>query len=462
MKAPQQLATYRLIITRRNASEVLLLPSGSRWMLPRVETRPFRRLAEELTSEAARAWSVDTYCLLTRSTLSRDPSAEVHCAVLEATRHNDHAPAGSYWMARTIASTRCDLEESQLVTEALAELDCYARGEKAGPFARPGWLRDLFGWTAHQLAPLGLRLTGSFRQFNASPTFALLRLDAAERAVWFKATGEPNAHELEVTSTLARMFPKYLPKVLGVHREWNGWLAAEAEGFCLEENNAFCEWQRAAADLAELQIASIGHVRKLLAAGYEDLRTGALAERIDPFLARMAELMAAQEKSTPAPLAPSEMATLSEALKESCTMLQACGLPDTLGHLDLNPGNILISKNGCVFLDWAEACIANPLLTFEYLHEHMARSGAGAAASRERLLAAYLRPWARLLPIADLTRAAALSPAVAAFAYAAASDAWRSHEQVRERGLTAFYRSLTRRIFREAVEASQRSEPCLR
>jgi hypothetical protein len=113
---------------------------------------------------------------------------------------------------------------------------------------------------------------------------------------------------------------------------------------------------------------------------------------IDPFLARMAEFMAAQEKRSPAPLANSELVSLGEGLKESCLLLRSFGLPDTIGHIDFNPGNILVSPDRCVFLDWAEGCVTNPVITFEYLRRHMERGGVEEPAADSRLSAAYLRP----------------------------------------------------------------------
>jgi hypothetical protein len=43
--------TYRLVITRRDATEILLLPNGADWTLPRVEIRTQQRIAEQLTAE---------------------------------------------------------------------------------------------------------------------------------------------------------------------------------------------------------------------------------------------------------------------------------------------------------------------------------------------------------------------------------------------------------------------------
>lgn len=453
--------TYRLIITRRNASEILLLPIGSGWALPRVEIRPHERFAEQLTEETARALVLAVYCLfVTRLPASSRPE-EAPCAVMESVKQNDRPPVGTQWMPAATAADYCEPNDSTAVRNTLAEIDSYAKHTKTGPFARPGWMRELFTWANEQIAPLALRLTGGFRQLNASPTFALIRLETEGGAVWFKATGEPNAHEFPIAVSLSQLFPRYVPRILGVHQSWNGWLSAEVAGASLHETADFRAWERAATELAELQIESIGKTAELLEARLKDLRIPALQSRIDPFIARMREFMAAQMKDTPAPLVGSELATLAEALKESCGLLKSLGLPNTLGHIDFNPGNILISEDKCVFLDWAEGCVASPFLTFEYLREHMSRSGIKEPAAGERLAAAYLRPWTSFYSPEDLRRALTLSPLIAAFAYAVSTDSWRSLDLASNPTLAAYYRSLTRRMYREAIVVAQRTEPCL-
>lgn len=321
-------------------------------------------------------------------------------------------------------------------------------------------MRELFQWVQEQVSPLGLRVTGEFRQLNASPTFSLIRLMTDDGALWFKATGEPNAHELPVSLSLARLFPRHVPRVLGVHPAWNGWLSSEASGTVLDEISDCSAWERAAEQLAKLQIASIGKAEELLEAKCKDLRIQKLVERIDPFLARMAELMAAQEKRSPAPLSNSELASLGEGLKEACLLLQSFGLPDTLGHIDFNPGNILVSPDCCTFLDWAEGCVTNPLITFEYLREHIRRSGTQEKSSVERLTAVYVRPWASFYSLDDLRRALDISPLIAVFVYAIASNVWRSAESLRQPQLAGYLRSLARRMHREAVHAAERGELC--
>jgi len=380
---------------------------------------------------------------------------------MEAVSHNDKAPAGTYWMPPAVAVGCGDPGEAGAIKESLRELESYARGERLGPFARPGWLRELFSWTQEQVTPLGLRVTGGFRQLNASPTFSLIRLETDDCALWFKATGEPNSDELPVSLLLARLFPGHVPRILGVHASWNGWLSTEASGTALDEISDSSAWERVAEALAELQIASIGKSAELLEGKCKDLRLPGLVKLIDPFLTRMAEFMGVQEKQSPAPLANSELASLSEGLKETCSLLQSFALPDTIGHIDFNPGNILVSADRCVFLDWAEGCVTHPVITFEYLRGHLERSGVEEPGADSRIASAYLRPWAAFFSPDDLRRAVAAAPPVAVFVHAVAGDGWRTLDPVSNPALAGYFRSLTRRMYRDAVRAGERSELCL-
>lgn len=453
--------TYRLIITRRNATEILLSPNGTGWTFPRVEIRKQQRIAEQLTAEAGKAWGLETSCLFVPGRCTSGRNGDATCAVMECVKHNENAPSGTYWMPVSVAAECGDAEEAAVIRDAFAELTSYTSGEKPGPFARPGWMRELFHWVHEQTAPLGMRLTGNFRQYNASPTFSLLRLETHGGALWFKAAGEPNKRELPVTLLLASLFPDFLPRILGVHSSWNGWLSAEVQGAPLDELTECTAWERAAEGLAELQIDSMGRSTELVEGKCKDMRLLEVEKCIDPFLARMGEFMRAQVKNSPAPLTAPELVSLGEGLREAFSLIQSFHLPDTLGHLDCNPGNLLVSPERCIFLDWAEACVTNPVITFEYLRRHMVRSRVAEPAADSRITAAYVRPWASLFSPDDLRRAIAAVPPIAVFVYAVASDAWRTLDPVSNPALAGYLRSLTRRMWRDVVLAAQRSEQCL-
>ena len=454
--------TYRLLITRRSGSEILVVGSGPGWSLPCTEIRSRQRPAEQLTAVIGKSFELETYCLFVPTPPSSvRTGSDAKYAVMESVKQNDPAPSGTYWMPAGVLDRYCDAEEAKAVSEALGQLNSYAIGERPGPFGRAGWLRELFQWAEEQVGPLGIRLTGNFRQLNASPTFSLIRLETNSVALWFKATGKPNEHELAVALSLARLFPTYIPRVLGIHSAWNGWLSAEASGTELDQIAECSAWERAAESLAELQISSIGKCSELLEGKCKDLRLARLSKWIDPFLARMGEFMAAQEKPSPAPLAKSELASLREGLAEACELLESFHLPDTLGHIDFNPGNIFVSADRCVFLDWAEGCIGQPFVTFEYLRRHMGRSDVREPAACERITAAYLRPWGAFFSPDVLRRALAITPLIAVFGYAVAGDAWRSADSPHNPTTAGYLRSLTRRMFREAVVVADGSAACL-
>ena len=175
----------------------------------------------------------------------------------------------------------------------------------------------------------------------------------------------------------------------------------------------------------------------------------------------MAHLMAAQEKQTPPPLTRAELGVLGDHLRWACSLLQDLKIPETLGHLDLNPGNILVSPKRSVFLDWAEGCVANPLISFEYLREHLKRKGMGDQRSMEGFEQAYLRPWQSLFSPDDLNHAMAASPLVAVFAHAISTNGWRSANAPIHSLTDGYLRSLARRMYREGTLMTERNLACL-
>ena len=455
MKSSNQVEreSYRLIITRRNASEILFTSTESGWSLPQVEILPRRRVSEQLTTEAEFGWTLKTYCLFIPGFATRTGDVRpANYAVMESIKQNDKAPLGTVWTSVASGNWQTDSpEDNHAIEESLRELDSYDSESKAGRFGRPAWLKELFSWTQEQLTPLGLRVNGNFRQIDSGPTFSLVRLETNGPAVWFKATGEPNLHELPITLCLARLFPESLPPILGIHPSWNGWLSEEVSDTTLDQCTDLSAWERTAASVAELQIASIGKSSALLNSQCKDLRLPGLIDLVPRFLSRMAELMAIQVKQSPPPLTVSELESLGTRLREALLLLQNIGLPDTLGHIDFNPGNIVVSPARCVFLDWAEACVTNPFVTFEYLREHARRNLTQVTTASVRIATAYLLPWTTLLSPDDVALALTVSPLIAVFIYAVATSGWCSPETLRSPTRSGYLRSLARRMHSEVM-----------
>lgn len=452
---------YRLIITRRRASEILVSAQPSGWSLPVLDVPAGGRFAAQLVAGVRQNYRLEAYCLWIQShAVSPEDSSSERYAVMETA--SGDASSDMTWMSTAAAASKPILTpaDQTAVRSSLEELHDHIAEPKAAPFARPGWIQELFGWIEDQRELLGLRLNGRFQQLNASPTFSLLRIETTGAAVWFKATGEPNKHELPVSIALDCAFPNYVPRILAVHRSWNGWLSEEAPGRALDDFLDARAWSDAAEALAELQILSISKANTLLESGARDLNLDRLTYQINPFLARMSELMGIQTKSPPRILTDSEIGILGDRLGAAFAELNECRLPMTLGHLDLNPGNIFVAPSRCCFLDWAEASVTHPFFTFEYFREHLRRRFPEARGVTDRIRAAYLHPWRSWFSSETLSRATTISPLLAVFAYAVAGEKWRSPEIFHNPAIAGYFRGLTRRAFREAVQLLARREPC--
>jgi hypothetical protein len=124
-------------------------------------------------------------------------------------------------------------------------------------------------------------------------------------------------------------------------------------------------------------------------------------------------------------------------------------IPDTLGQLDFNPGNILCSTEQCIFLDWAEAYVGAPFLTLQYLLEHQSQRTVLCVPAPEHLVDRYASPWVSYVSCSAVAAALRMMPLLAAFACAATSD-WTEAWRRRDERFSGYLRSLTRRMLREA------------
>jgi hypothetical protein len=302
----------------------------------------------------------------------------------------------------------------------------------------------------------GLRVTGKFRQFNASATFSLIRFETDGPALWFKAVGEPNVQEFRISRTLACLFPAFVPRILAMREEWNAWLMIEVPGTHPDQNTHIEVWATLTRTLADLQIASIGKTVHLIEGGCRDVRTSTLVSCVDPFLDMVANLMERQTTQTPAALTRSEIVALGMRLKDVLSAYSDLDILNTLGHLDFNPGNIIASDDHCVLLDWAEACVGPPFLTFQYLLERLRRLQPAHESWETRLLSEYSAKWQSFIEPQEVAATLAAAPLLAAFTYAAAAETWRNTELLKDPDIARQFRSLARRINLEADRWSAR------
>jgi hypothetical protein len=124
----------------------------------------------------------------------------------------------------------------------------------------------------------------------------------------------------------------------------------------------------------------------LLAAGVPDGRSQPLAERVRDVVAR-------QETVSP------ELADLVAGLPERLAAVTACGLPDTLLHGDLYPGNVRADATHRWFLDWGDSFVGQPGFDVLRLAERLDPPETAA------LFDAWAADWERTAPGSDPRRA---------------------------------------------------------
>ena len=456
--------TCRVIVLDRGGAEVLLVPDCGRYILPSVSIPRWQRVADNLTAAFKLEWGHEVVCLFTLDSGADVEDNQIRYEVAEQWRSCGGSHTTAQWveasgLPQTLFVDRCDYKA---VRDSIAR----CRGEileaPSGPFARPGWFRDLYQWVQGVTEPMGFPLTGGFQQLNASPSFCLIRFETDGPAFWFKAVGPPNQREFPITQALAELFPEYIPSILADRPDWNGWLTREAAGVNLAGSQEGALWDVAAAALARLQLASIGHGRRILAAGAHDFRVASLADQVEPFMETMALLMDRQTRVPPPVLSRAELALVGERIGEAIDKIRDLEMPDALGHLDLNPGNIIGSGERCAFLDWAEAYVGHPFFSLQYLLEHLRRKVGTDSAIEASVRKSYRALWEPVISSEVMAAALEVAPLLAIFAYAAGSNVWLETERLQDPAAAGYLRSLTRRMNREAKQLEDRRSLCAR
>jgi len=267
-------------------------------------------------------------------------------------------------------------------------------------YAEPGGPATSIGWAVESLAALGTHGATAHQQrtWNLS---AIWRLDAAGAPVaWLKQVPSFFAHEPAALGLVGGVAPGLVPPLL----------AAGAEGRMLLAHVPGADRYGAGADLCAtiaaafhpVQAHFVGRTDELSAAGIPDrpLDAARFARVAEPYLATIDGLR-----------------ELIDDLPRRFAEVAQCGLPDTLVHGDLHPGNTRTDDDGHVsIMDWGDCTIGNP--AFDILRL------TGELDDPAPLIAEWARGWRETVPGSDPVRAVELLRPVAALRGAAAYSAF--------------------------------------
>lgn len=248
-------------------------------------------------------------------------------------------------------------------------------------YARPGGPARSLAWAGEHVLVTG---AAQQRTWNLS---AIWRIDTASGPVWLKHVPPFFSHEAAVLRYLAKAHPA---------GRWPDLIAADASGRMLLADIPGDDLYRAdiatrraiVTDIVRMQISAAVNAETLAEAGVPDRRGAAMTEWLSAL---------ADEPWI--------------ALRVSAAA--GCGLPDTLVHGDLHPGNVRGSAAERTIIDWGDAFLGSPVFDVLRISETLSADEAGD------LVAHWARLWRAAVPGCDPERAVRLLAPVAALRNAA-------------------------------------------
>lgn len=442
---PIETHEYRVVLVHSASRAVCVLERGDKHCLLRVAIAQRARRARELQKTLREAWSLSVVILDFLPTVDRMST----CAVAELLHRE--VPRGF----NTVHANQLSKEE--LSEQERSLLQTILDDEVSTPFAKVGWIDDAIVWLE---TATGARVfaKAEVEQYNAGGGFALIRFRMESgRSYWLKATGAPNTHERAVTTLLSRLGVGYVPEVIAERPAWNAWLMGDdgdpIAALTRETSSVVPILEGAVKSLAELQMRTMRSELDLLEAGAFDHRTDVLRSKAETLFAYIDEAMDAQT-STKVPRVPAKrLRDLQSLFVDVCSYIEDLELPDAVLHGDLNLGNILIAQERCMFLDWCEAYVGNPLVTFDHLLLLIPIEDRSLKATcNQRLRDTYRTAMSRLCHPSAIEAGFACMPLIAAASTIFARGDWLQTSLRTDPRRQAYVRAIARHMDRAARE----------
>ncbi|MGI5130691.1 aminoglycoside phosphotransferase family protein [Pseudonocardia sp. CA-107938] len=257
------------------------------------------------------------------------------------------------------------------------------------PYAEPDGQRAALAWADAALCAAGTARTGPPQQVKTWNLSAIWRLPTDRGAVWLKEVPAFFGHE---PALVTRIGPHVAPTVL----------AAEPSRMLMADIPGVDHYDATGAPVLEiLGIATALHAEwagrapELVELGLPDRRPAAALPLVVDVVERHAHELTRPERAA--------LDVLVAGLDERHAALAATGLPDTLVHGDLHPGNVRGVPGALTVLDWGDAVIGHPAVDFLRLHDWV------PAVDRAPATAQWVAEWARRVPGSDAARASELA-----------------------------------------------------
>jgi hypothetical protein len=442
--ANPQFDGYRLVLLSASTRRVLLESVFSRRQLPSISVPRWTRAAKEITDLIRQRWQLRAIVL---DFLGDRPGAG-GIVVAEALDREERERYlnGHEWLHLDDIEDPSFSQRDRDIVRLLVSQGATGRGA----FSRLGWIEQALDWISEITTLDRWRFLGGIQQINASANSSLVRFVAGRHRYWFKAAGSPEAHEALVTSTLASLFPEYLPEIVGFHPDWNAWLMRDAGNPLSDcDSHTPARTHRIVRRLAELQRLSVGYVPRLLGDGCHDHRMPALRAEIPGLTPYLEEAMRMQNIETGVCVSAPRLRRIATIIEEASFRLEDIRIPDALIHCDIDFQNILIDGERCVFTDWAEASVGNPLTTFEQIRIQFVQAD-HASTSILRLKQSYYEIWRDFITEREFECALSLVPLIALASNLCCRRDWLITDNLHRSQSQSYARVLARQMDRAA------------
>jgi hypothetical protein len=223
------------------------------------------------------------------------------------------------------------------------------------PWQSPDWLVEADAWISASCEAAGLTRSGS-GEIRGRMYAVVIRIPVEDGCVWFKANPPRSGFEPAIVDALTRWSPQDAPPVIAVDLE-RRWALTRNVGERLDGllkrdpdiRNLHTPLRR----YARLQRELVAHVDDLLEFGVPDARPEHIEELLDSLLTQAPSGLIGDE-------ALRHVAATLPRLGEWAEELAEFGVPSTLDHGDLHPGNVLGTSADARPFDWGDSVVGSP------------------------------------------------------------------------------------------------------
>ncbi|RDI40953.1 phosphotransferase [Falsibacillus pallidus] len=276
------------------------------------------------------------------------------------------------------------------------------------PWHQDSYYEGVEQWIRQELKGADLELKGKLEPVKDTDVTLVLRIPTYEEDYYFKAGTFASKHEAVLSSELQKRYPRKTVDVLSANEPENWLLMKDLKGESLRTLKDKKLWQKAISEYAELQMAEMKSVDRLMQVGVPDRRMPVLKEEIHQSLEEMCKTGLSRNETK-------QVMSLLPILLEMCDELDSI-IPPSIEHGDLHTNNIRLVGDRLVFFDWGDASISHPFFStrvFWHALDDLISDDSEWLGMVEEFRPHYLEPWTKLAPMKDLDRALRISDELA-------------------------------------------------